>query len=143
MDRPRDMPAPTDRAARLRVVIAPGIGIGPGKADLMDGIRETGSIAAAGRRIGMSYKRAWLLVSALNSHFAAPVVEASKGGRDGGGAQLTALGEQVLAAYREMEARTEDAIAPALARLKRLRTARPQQKTRTGARNPTRRGPAK
>ena len=122
------------RGARLRVVIAPGIGIGPGKAELMDGIRETGSIAAAGRRIGMSYKRAWLLVSALNGHFPTPLIEASKGGRDGGGARLTALGEEVLGAYREMQARTDKAIQPVLARLDKLRVgdgklARPRRKT--------------
>ncbi|MBL8564567.1 MAG: LysR family transcriptional regulator [Hyphomicrobiaceae bacterium] len=105
---------------RLRVVIAPGIGIGPGKAALLEGIRETGSIAAAGRRIGMSYKRAWLLVVALNSHFELPLIEASKGGKTGGGATLTALGEEVLAAYREMERRAGTAVAPVIARLSRL-----------------------
>lgn len=106
---------------RLRIVIAPGVGIGPGKAALLEGIRETGSIAAAGRRIGMSYKRAWLLVGALNSHFGAPLIEASKGGRAGGGAALTPLGEEVLAAYREMEARAEMAVAPLIERLQRLK----------------------
>ncbi len=111
----------TQRGVRLRVVLAPGVGIGPGKADLMEGIRETGSIAAAGRRIGMSYKRAWLLVSTLNRHFATPVIEASKGGKAGGGAQLTPLGEEVLAAYRDMERRTQKAIAPVLTKLDRLR----------------------
>lgn len=106
---------------RLRIVIAPGVGIGPGKAALLDGIRETGSIAAAGRRIGMSYKRAWLLVGALNSHFGSPLIEASKGGRAGGGATLTPLGEEVLAAYREMQERAEEAVAPLIERLSRLR----------------------
>ena len=103
--------------ARLRVVIAPGIGIGPGKAAMLEGVRDTGSIAAAGRRIGMSYKRAWLIVAALNTHFDAPLIEASKGGKAGGGAQLAALGEEVLAAYGEMLALTEAAITAPLARL--------------------------
>lgn len=105
--------------ARLRVVVAPGVGIGPGKAAILEGIRETGSIAAAGRRIGMSYKRAWLIVAALNAHFDTPLIDASKGGKAGGGAQLTALGEEVLAAYREMLALTDAAIAQALARIAR------------------------
>ena len=103
--------------ARLRVVIAPGIGIGPGKAAMLEGVRDTGSIAAAGRRIGMSYKRAWLIVAALNTHFDAPLIEASKGGKAGGGAQLTPLGEDVLAAYGDMLALTDAAIAAPLARL--------------------------
>lgn len=118
------MPVNETRGARLRVVIAPGIGIGPGKAALLEGIRETGSIAAAGRRIGMSYKRAWLLVNALNGHFPEPVIEASKGGKDGGGARLTPTGEELLSAYRDMQARTDAAVAPILDRLDRLRKAR-------------------
>jgi Bacterial regulatory helix-turn-helix protein, lysR family len=67
--------------ARLRIVLEPDIAIGPGKADLLEGIRETGSIAAAGRRLGMSYKRAWLLVETMNACFKSPLVEASRGGR--------------------------------------------------------------
>lgn len=105
--------------ARLRVVIAPGIGIGPGKAAILEGIRETGSIAAAGRRIGMSYKRAWYMVDTLNSHFGQPLVETVKGGKTGGGARLTPLGDAVLEAFREMEALADAAIAPALKRLRR------------------------
>jgi len=104
--------------ARLRIVLAPKVAIGPGKADLLQGIRETGSIAAAGRRMGMSYKRAWLHVEAMNGFFAAPLVEASKGGRAGGGARLTAVGAQVLEAYRHMEALTNDAVAPEMAALR-------------------------
>ncbi len=87
----------------LRVDFAPGVRLGPGKADLLEGIRDTGSIAAAGRRMGMSYKRAWLLVETMNAMFAAPLVASSKGGRDGGGAELTEAGRTVLAAFRAME----------------------------------------
>ena len=104
---------------RLRVVVAPGVAIGPGKANLLQGIRETGSISAAGRRMGMSYKRAWYLVEAMNGHFAQPLVEATKGGKTGGGAKLTPLGADVLAAYEEMQRLTEKAVAPALRRLRR------------------------
>lgn len=104
---------------RLKIVIAPGIAIGPGKADLLQGIKETGSISAAGRRMRMSYKRAWHLVETLNGYFETPLVETVKGGRAGGGARLTALGEQVLAAFREMESLTGAAIRPVMERLPR------------------------
>lgn len=104
---------------RLRVMLAPEIPLGPGKAQLLQGIKETGSISAAGRRMGMSYKRAWYLVEALNSHFDAAMVEASKGGKTGGGAKLTPLGIEVLAAYREMEEAAARAVAPVLRRLRR------------------------
>ncbi|MDI9846620.1 LysR family transcriptional regulator [Rhodoblastus sp. 17X3] len=103
--------------AQLRVIVAPGIWIGPGKTALLQGIRETGSISAAGRSIAMSYKRAWYLVEAMNSHFDGPLVVASKGGRSGGGARLTPLGEEVLAAFHEMEALAQHAVEPVLRRL--------------------------
>lgn len=103
---------------RLRVVLEPDIAIGPGKADLLEGIKETGSIAAAGRRMGMSYKRAWLLVETMNSCFRTPVVSTSRGGRSRGGASLTPTGETVLAGYRRMEALADKAIAKEMAKLR-------------------------
>jgi len=96
---------------RLRVVLAPGVALGPGKADLLDGIRETGSIAAAGRRMKMSYRRAWTLVDEMNRWFRAPLVSTEKGGASGGGARLTELGEAVLARYRRMEEQAGAAVA--------------------------------
>jgi len=104
--------------ARLRIVVEPDIAIGPGKADILEGIRETGSIAAAGRRMGMSYKRAWLLVETMNRCFKRPLVEASKGGRAGGGARLTELGHEVLARYRRMEMLTAQVIEPEMSALR-------------------------
>ena len=104
--------------ARLRIVLEPDIAIGPGKADLLEGIRETGSIAAAGRRLGMSYKRAWYLVETMNRCFKSPLVEASKGGRAGGGARLTQLGHEVLERYRRMERLTAEIIEPEMAALR-------------------------
>jgi molybdate transport system regulatory protein len=95
------------------------VAIGPGKADLLEGVRDTGSIAAAGRRMGMSYKRAWYLVDSMNGCFRAPLVEAAKGGTAGGGARLTPLGEEVLARYRRMQARASRAVATELAALAR------------------------
>lgn len=102
---------------RLRIFLEPGFAIGPGKAEILQGIRETGSIAAAGRRMGMSYKRAWTLVDTMNQHFRAPVVEAAKGGKAGGGAALTELGEEVLARYQRMAQLAQEAIEPDLKRL--------------------------
>jgi molybdate transport system regulatory protein len=99
----------------IRVMLAEGQPFGPGKAALLEAIRDTGSIAAAGRRMGMSYQRAWDLVAALNTHFREPVVARAKGGARGGGAGLTPFGEQVLAAYREVEALAAAAASERLA----------------------------
>jgi molybdate transport system regulatory protein len=105
--------------ARLRIVLERDVAIGPGKADLLQGILESGSIAAAGRRMGMSYKRAWYLVLTMNRCFKAPLVEASKGGSKGGGARLTDLGREVLSRYRRMEAVAAQAIEADLEALRR------------------------
>lgn len=85
--------------------------MGPGKAELLEHIRDTGSISAAARRMKMSYRRAWLLVEAMNQCFRQPLVESSKGGVHGGGAQLTSFGEEALARYRAMEAEAYQAVA--------------------------------
>jgi molybdate transport system regulatory protein len=106
--------------ARLRVVLSPGIAIGPGKADLLAAIDETGSISAAGRRLKMSYRRAWLLVEELNKSFQRPLVTADKGGAKGGGAHLTETGAEILRRFRNMETRTAKAIAGDLAALSAL-----------------------
>ena len=105
-------------ALHIRVDLVPGISLGPGKADLLQGIAETGSIAAAGRRLGMSYKRAWSLVETLNGMFQEPLVAATKGGPSGGGAALTATGEAVLARYRAIQERAARAAAEELAALR-------------------------
>jgi molybdate transport system regulatory protein len=94
--------------ARLRVVLRPDVALGPGKAALLEGIQETGSIAAAGRRMKMSYKRAWGLVESLNRDFGTPLVATSKGGKAFGGAALTETGARVLALYRSMERRAQE-----------------------------------
>lgn len=99
------------RSARLRLMLGGEIALGPGKADLLEGVRDTGSIAAAGRRLNMSYKRAWLLVDTMNRCFVAPLVSAGSGGKAGGGAALTPLGEEVLARFRHMEAAAARACA--------------------------------
>jgi len=116
---------PANRGARLRVrvVLREGAALGPGKADLLEGIRESGSISAAGRRMRMSYKRAWQLVDELNGLFREPLVRASTGGSGGGGAILTPLGEEVLARFRRIEARSSRASASEMTAL-RARLAR-------------------
>ena len=106
--------------ARLRIVLEPDIAIGPGKADLLERLAETGSIAAAGRAMGMSYKRAWLLVESMNGCFQQPLVEARRGGAGRGGAVLTETGREVLALYRRMERLTETAIAAELGMMREL-----------------------
>lgn len=87
---------------QIRLYLAPGIWLGPGKADLLELIGETGSISEAGRQMGMSYKRAWSLVEVLNASFSAPLVERVRGGAGGGGARLTNEGQEVLARFRRI-----------------------------------------
>ncbi|MFH1806391.1 MAG: hypothetical protein ABID63_16025 [Pseudomonadota bacterium] len=105
---------------RLRLKLGDQIALGPGKADLLDGIARTGSIAAAGRDMGVSYKRAWLLIEAMNACFGAPVVETRKGGKTGGGAGLTELGTKILARYRNIETILQDQAAAEIAALQDL-----------------------
>jgi molybdate transport system regulatory protein len=88
---------------QLRISFRKSIAMGPGKADLLDAIAESGSISAAARKLGMSYRRAWLLVDTMNASFKAPLVETLTGGAQGGGARVTDLGRDVVRRYRAME----------------------------------------
>lgn len=87
---------------KIRLRCGGDIAIGPGKADLLAAIQEAGSISGAARLLGMSYRRAWLLVETMNRCFREPLVATSAGGRHGGGTQLTSTGQQVLKSYREI-----------------------------------------
>lgn len=89
---------------KLQLVCGDGYAMGPGKADLLDAIDREGSISAAGRALGMSYRRTWLLVDEMNRSFRDRLVEASAGGGQNRGARLTGEGRSVLAAYRALEA---------------------------------------
>lgn len=106
--------------SHLRVTLSDDFYIGPGRADLLELIAETGSISAAGKRMGMSYKRAWSLVQALNGGFGTPLVETSRGGSAQGGATVTALGREVLQRYRHMQQATREAVATDIEALLRL-----------------------
>ena len=88
---------------RLRVRIGNDIAFGPGKADLLSALAETGSLVGAARKMGMSYMRAWTLLQTMNRCFRAPLVITQRGGREGGKAELTKEGARVLALYRRME----------------------------------------
>lgn len=101
----------------IRIDLGPGHRVGPGKVRLLEAIAEHGSISAAGRALGMSYRRAWTLIEALNAGFGRPVVETQAGGRDGGGARLSPLGAGLVADYRAIERAAAQAAAPVLARL--------------------------
>ena len=95
---------------RIRILIGAAVALGPGKAALLDAIADTGSIAAAARRMGMSYRRAWTLVESMNADFTSPLPERGTGGRGGGGSALTALGQDALARYRAIERKADSAV---------------------------------
>jgi len=103
----------------LRVDFGPSQAIGPGKIRLLEAIDRGGSISEAGRALGMSYRRAWLLIDDVNRCFREPVVTTQPGGRSGGGATLTPFGRKLVASYRAIE---NDATLAAEARLRDLET---------------------
>jgi len=103
----------------LRVDFEGAESVGPGKIRLLELLKETGSIAAAGRAMDMSYRRAWLLIDALNHAFRQPVVATKLGGNGGGGAELTQFGEELVAHYRDMETAANAALRPHLSALQR------------------------
>ena len=88
---------------RLRISRRGDIAVGPGKVDLLEAIDATGSISAAARSLGMSYRRAWLLVDTMNRCFRSPLVDPEAGGKRGGGARLTRQGRVVIRRYRRIE----------------------------------------
>ena len=99
------------RGLTLRVLGNTAAAMGPGKAELVERIGRTGSISAAARDMGMSYRRAWQLVESLNRDFREPVVATAIGGRRGGGARVTPFGARLAARFRAMEAKASAAIA--------------------------------
>ena len=112
---------------RIRILLGSSIAIGPGKAALLEAIGETGSIAAAGRRMGMSYRRAWLLAKTMNACFREPLIDATKGGLGGGGARLTAMGQEVLSIYRAMEDHAATGVLSDMEKLRALMVEEPPE----------------
>jgi len=108
----------------ITILLESGARIGPGKAALLESIRDGGSISAAARDMGMSYKRAWLLLDSINQAFTEPVVTAATGGAGGGRATLTAFGVELLERYRRIRDEAADLAADDLAALSRR--ARPE-----------------
>jgi molybdate transport system regulatory protein len=102
-----------DRVARvkLRLYFDGDRTLGPGKVALLEAIRVHGSISGAARSMGMAYRHAWVLIDAMNACFGAPVVRTATGGRAGGGAVLTPLGDELVSRFARMQARAERAIA--------------------------------
>ena len=98
---------------KLQLYCGDEIAMGPGKADLLEAIAREGSISAAGRALGMSYRRAWLLVDTMNRCFRKSLVEAHPGGGKNAGAKLTQAGEAALAAYRSLSSQVEGGAASA------------------------------
>jgi len=120
MRKPSLNASPLDDKMRFRVHIKHAVAIGPGKADVLQGIAETGSMAETGRRMGMSYQRVWALVRAMNGDFVQPLVDKQRGGVAGGGAMLTPTGKQVLTIYRAIERDAQRAVAKRLPQLVNL-----------------------
>ena len=105
---------------KIRVLLRDTIAMGPGKASLLAAVDATGSISAAARQMGMSYRRAWMLIADMNACFVAPVVETAKGGERGGGARMTPFGRDVLARYIAIEAKANRSIKTDVARFASL-----------------------
>jgi molybdate transport system regulatory protein len=103
----------------LRLYLSHDRPLGPGKVQVLESIRDGGSISEAARGMKMSYRSAWLLVNSMNSLFRKPVVNTTLGGRGGGSATLTDLGADVIRLYRSMERATQRTIAKDLATLER------------------------
>jgi len=116
----------------LKIEFGPHCMLGHGKVRLLELIEEHGSIAAAGRAMGMSYRRAWQLVDTLNHGFATPLVETQLGGSGGGGASLTPFGREAVAHFRAMEHEAEQAIARRMAALERHVAPLPQGRMPAG-----------
>lgn len=110
-------PDPVQPHLRIRIVFGQHEMLGPGKAELLERIDRCGSIAAAGREMNMSYKRAWQLIGTLNAMFQTPLVDSTRGGPGGGGAVLTDTGRKILDLYRQFEAEAAQAGEPHLGAL--------------------------
>lgn len=129
------MANPSALKIKLQLLLGEDIAMGPGKAELLEAIAREGSISAAGRALGMSYRRAWLLVDAMNRCFRERLVATTPGGAKKGGARLTPAGEAVLADYRTLQAAVQKtAESTALKRLQSRLRSSPKRPPPTGKR---------
>jgi len=99
------------KGPRMRILIGSATALGPGKVGLLEAIHTHGSISGAARDLGMSYRRAWMLVDTMNRCFTSELVTTNTGGKGGGGAKVTALGLDVIGRYHHMEAKAADSVA--------------------------------
>ncbi len=106
--------------ARFRILCGPDIAIGPGKAELLEYVQDTSSIARAAKRMKMSYMRAWTLIKTMERCFKQPLVRAARGGVKGGGAALTETGQKALTLYHQLEAESLQATQTTWSELRRL-----------------------
>jgi molybdate transport system regulatory protein len=127
-DTAKTKPAPAKKSAktrpevrfRMRIRNAGAVALGPGKVDLLEAVREYGSISAAARSLDMSYRRAWLLIDELNRSLKSPATHSEQGGQSGGGCTLTPVGETIIRLYRDVEAEAQRSCAKQIAELTRL-----------------------
>jgi molybdate transport system regulatory protein len=105
---------------RMRIRQAEAVAIGPGKIELLEAVQKHGSISAAARSLGMSYRRAWLLIDELNSTLKRPATVSEAGGAAGGGCVLTPVGEKIIHLYRDIEVQASKTCAPQITALTRL-----------------------
>ncbi|HZZ04077.1 MAG TPA: LysR family transcriptional regulator [Paraburkholderia sp.] len=127
-DTAKTKPAPATRSAkprpevrfRMRIRSGDAVALGPGKVELLEAVREYGSISAAARSLGMSYRRAWLLIDELNRSLKAPATHSEQGGQSGGGCTLTPVGESIIRLYRDVEVEAQRSCAKQIAELTRM-----------------------
>ncbi|ASL48036.1 Molybdenum-pterin-binding protein MopA [Burkholderia sp. AD24] len=105
---------------RMRIRTGDTVALGPGKVELLEAVREFGSISAAARSLDMSYRRAWLLIDELNRSLKSPATHSEQGGQSGGGCTLTPVGETIIRLYRNVEVEAERSCAKQIAELTRL-----------------------
>ncbi len=108
------------RGSPIRLLLSSPLSFGPGKAELLERIAGTGSLQAAAASMEMSYMKAWKMVKALNNSFTDPLVTMQRGGKNQGGAELTAAGREILSLYQEAVAAADQAVAPILGRMSAL-----------------------
>lgn len=128
----REQAAQTAPEIRFRVDFDDRCSVGAGKIRLLEAVEQTGSLAQGARDIGMSYRRAWLLIDSMNAEFDTPVVSASVGGTGGGGAKVTSFGRQLIDAYRKLESRLAPLTADCMGRIAAHALVRRRQSNASG-----------